>query len=36
MPNKHFCQGPNCHTKTTQARFLKSRGVFVVVMLMQH
>ena len=27
MPNKHFCQGPNCHTKTTQARFLKSRGV---------
>ena len=27
MPNKHFCQGPNCHTKITQARFLKSRGV---------
>ena len=27
MPNKHFCQGPNCHTKTTQDRFLKSRGV---------
>ena len=27
MPNKRFCQGPNCHTKTTQDRFLKSRGV---------
>ena len=27
MPNKHFCQGPNCHEKTTQDRFLKSRGV---------
>jgi len=27
MPNKHVCQGPNCHTKTTQDRFLKSRGV---------
>jgi hypothetical protein len=27
MSNKHFCQGPNCHTKTTQDRFLKSRGV---------
>ena len=27
MPNKNFCQGPNCHTKTTQDRFLKSRGV---------
>ena len=27
MPNKHFCQGPNCHTQTTQDRFLKSRGV---------
>jgi hypothetical protein len=27
MPNKHFCQGPNCHEKTTQNRFLKSRGV---------
>ena len=27
MPNKHFCQGPNCHTRTTQDRFLKSRGV---------
>ena len=27
MPNKHFCQGPWCHTKTTQDRFLKSRGV---------
>ena len=27
MPNKHFCQGPHCHTKTTQDRFLKSRGV---------
>ena len=25
--NKHFCQGPSCHTKTTQDRFLKSRGV---------
>ena len=27
MPNKHFCQGPSCHTRTTQDRFLKSRGV---------
>jgi hypothetical protein len=27
MPNKHFCQGPDCHNKTTQDRFLKSRGV---------
>ena len=28
MPNKHFCQGPTCHTRITQDRFLKSRGVF--------
>mgnify|MGYP003675149937 CR=1 FL=1 len=27
MPNKHFCQGPKCHEKITQDRFLKSRGV---------
>ena len=27
MSNKHFCQGPNCHTHVTQDRFLKSRGV---------
>ena len=27
MPNKHFCQGPTCHERTTQDRFLKSRGV---------
>ena len=27
MPNKHFCQGPNCHTRNTNDRFLKSRGV---------
>tara|TARA_R100000781_G_scaffold59194_1_gene37977 strand:- start:113 stop:445 length:333 start_codon:yes stop_codon:yes gene_type:complete len=27
MPNKHFCQGPDCHERTTQDRFLKSRGV---------
>ena len=27
MPNKHFCQGPDCHTRATQDRFLKSRGV---------
>ena len=27
MTNKHFCQGPNCHTRTTNDRFLKSRGV---------
>jgi len=27
MPNKHFCQGPYCHTYTTTDRFLKSRGV---------
>jgi len=27
MSNKHFCQGPSCHEKITQDRFLKSRGV---------
>ena len=27
MPNKNFCQGPTCHEKVTQDRFLKSRGV---------
>ena len=27
MPNKHFCQGPHCHTHVTTDRFLKSRGV---------
>ena len=27
MPNKHFCQGPNCHTYPTTDRYLKSRGV---------
>ncbi len=27
MPNKHFCQGPNCHTYETQDRFLKSKGI---------
>ena len=27
MTNKHFCQGPNCHTRVTSDRFLKSRGV---------
>ena len=27
MSNKHFCQGPDCHTRVTQDRFLKSRGV---------
>ena len=27
MPNKHFCQGPNCHTRPTQDRFLKSKGI---------
>jgi hypothetical protein len=27
MSNKHFCQGPSCHTHVTQDRFLKSRGV---------
>ena len=27
MPNKHFCQGPRCHERNTQDRFLKSRGV---------
>ena len=21
MPNKHYCQGTDCHTKTTQDRF---------------
>ena len=27
MPNKHFCQGPNCHTRPTSDRFLKSKGI---------
>jgi len=27
MPNKHFCQGPNCHTYVTTDRFLKSKGI---------
>ena len=27
MSNKHFCQGPHCHTRVTTDRFLKSRGV---------
>ena len=27
MPNKHFCQGPHCHTYPTTDRFLKSKGV---------
>ena len=27
MPNKHFCQGPNCHTYPTADRFLKSKGI---------
>ena len=27
MPNKHFCQGPDCHTYTTTDRFLKSKGI---------
>jgi len=27
MPNKHFCQGPWCHTRETSDRFLKSKGI---------
>ena len=27
MPNKHFCQGPFCHTYATADRFLKSKGI---------
>ena len=27
MPNKHFCQGPHCHTYVTTDRFLKSKGI---------
>ena len=27
MPNKHFCQGPGCHTNPTTDRFLKSKGI---------
>ena len=27
MPNKHFCQGPHCHTNATSDRFLKSKGI---------
>tara|TARA_Y100000592_G_scaffold79855_1_gene126021 strand:+ start:303 stop:638 length:336 start_codon:yes stop_codon:yes gene_type:complete len=26
MPNKHYCQGPNCHTKSTKDRWQKSTG----------
>ena len=25
--NKHYCQGTNCHTNTTQDRFQKSTGM---------
>jgi len=27
VSNKHVCLGPNCHTRVTTDRFLKSRGV---------
>ena len=27
MPNKHFCQGTNCHKYVTTDRFLKSKGI---------
>ena len=27
MTNKHFCQGPWCHTRETSDRFLKSKGI---------
>ena len=27
MPNKHFCQGPECHEQETTDRFLKSKGI---------
>ena len=27
MTNKHFCQGPHCHTCVTTDRFLKSKGI---------
>ena len=27
MPNKHFCQGTNCHIYETSDRFLKSKGI---------
>jgi hypothetical protein len=27
MPNKHFCQGPECHRNPTSDRFLKSKGI---------
>tara|TARA_Y100000593_G_scaffold65444_1_gene120608 strand:- start:110 stop:424 length:315 start_codon:yes stop_codon:yes gene_type:complete len=27
MPNKHFCQGTNCHKYSTTDRFLKSKGI---------
>ena len=26
MPNKHYCQGPDCHTKSTKDRWQKSPG----------
>ena len=29
MPNKHFCQGPHCHTNPTTDRFLKSKGIIL-------
>ena len=27
MTDKHFCQGPNCHTYPTSDRFLKSKSI---------
>ena len=27
MSDKHFCQGPQCHTYPTSDRFLKSKGI---------
>ena len=32
MPNKHFCQGPHCHTNPTSDTFLKSKGIIVGAM----
>ena len=26
MPNKYYCQGPNCHTRKTKDRWQKSTG----------
>ena len=28
MPNKNYCQGPNCHTRDTKDRYHQSSGSY--------